>query len=412
MKTIKIFLPIFMLTVFILSGCSPSHDIEKPASDVMLSIANVKPSTVSGAENIQLAFNLELLKSLSKEQNNIFYSSFSVNQALTMAYFGAKGQTQQEIKDTLGYNNLSTEDIAAYQKYLADVYKNPGDTIFYSANSLWIDDEISVKDDYINTMINSFDAEVATIDLQSDKAVDTLNKWIDKKTKSMITKLFEDPLSPMARLILMNAIYFKGQWTTPFNPELTYPVQFNGVNRSKETDMMFSDEDILGYEDDNYKSICLPYGDDERFAFIAVLPQNDILSYIENMTVESLSSILTTFDKKDEARILIPKFEMEEKLSLNDTLKSLGMETAFTDSADFSEITDSQLFISEVLHKAKIKVDEEGTEAAAVTAITFETTAMMPKDQFEFYADRPFIFFIVDTDNNTVLFSGIMFDVE
>jgi len=189
MKTIKIFLPIFMLTVFILSGCSPSHDIEKPASDVMLSIANVKPSTVSGAENIQLAFNLELLKSLSKEQNNIFYSSFSVNQALTMAYFGAKGQTQQEIKDTLGYNNLSTEDIAAYQKYLADVYKNPGDTIFYSANSLWIDDEISVKDDYINTMINSFDAEVATIDLQSDKAVDTLNKWIDKKTKSMITKL-------------------------------------------------------------------------------------------------------------------------------------------------------------------------------------------------------------------------------
>jgi len=210
----------------------------------------------------------------------------------------------------------------------------------------------------------------------------------------------------------MNAIYFKGQWTTPFNPELTYPVQFNGVNRSKETDMMFSDEDILGYEDDNYKSICLPYGDDERFAFIAVLPQNDILSYIENMTVESLSSILTTFDKKDEARILIPKFEMEEKLSLNDTLKSLGMETAFTDSADFSEITDSQLFISEVLHKAKIKVDEEGTEAAAVTAITFETTAMMPMNQFEFYADRPFIFFIVDTDNKTVLFSGIMFDVE
>lgn len=415
MKITKILLSILIAGTLIASGCSAVPETEQPTdiviSDTMLSIKDVMPSNIAESQNIQLQFSLDLLKELSQSKENIFYSSFSINQALTMAYFGADGDTQEEIKNTLGYAGLTIEDIAAYQKYLIETYSDSGDTTFYSANSMWIDDQLTVKDAYIQTMLESFDAEVANIDLQSNQALGVINGWIEKETNGMIDKLFEEPFDEMTALILMNAIYFKGQWTTPFNPELTYENTFNGASSSNQVDFMFSDETVTGYQSDDYKAINLSYGDDERFSFVAVLPEGDINDFINGLDADALNDVLTTFEEKEDPILLLPKFELEEKITLKDTLAALGMETAFTGDANFSEISDTELFISDVLHKARIIVDEEGTEAAAVTGLVMKATSM-PVDQFEFVADREFMFFIMDNEEKTVLFSGVVYDLD
>lgn len=416
MKLTKILLSILIAGTLIASGCAASPEYEdinqtEQLSDTMLSIKDVMPSNIANSQNIQLQFNLDLLKELSQSKENIFYSSFSINQALTMAYFGAAGYTQEEIKQMLGYHGLTIEDIAAYQKYLIDTYADSGDTTFYSANSMWIDDQLIVKDAYIQTMLDNLNSEIANIDLQSSQALSMINGWIERETNGMIDKLFDQEFDAMTALVLLNAIYFKGQWTTPFDPDMTNENTFNGANSKTQVDFMFSDAAVQGYADDTYKAINLPYGEDERFSFVAVLPEGDINDFIEGLDAGSLNDILTTFDEINDPRVLLPKFEMEEKISLNDTLKALGMELAFTGDANFSEISDTPLFISDVLHKAKIIVDEEGTEAAAVTGIIMKATSM-PINQFEFIADKPFMYFIVDSQSNTVLFNGVVYDLD
>ena len=414
MKKIKLFIPILFSAAMLLSACSSSEPITTDEttqpSDAMLSISNAAPKNIENSQNIQLQFNLDLLKQLDKENKNLFFSAFSINQALTMAYFGADGKTQQEMQDTLGYSGLTIEDIAAYQKYLMDVYKDPGDTTFYSANSMWIDNDIAVMQPYIDAMVDNFNADVEDIDLQSDSAPAALNKWIDKKTKGMITELFDQPFDPLARVVLMNAIYFKGQWTTPFDPERTYERDFNGYSETAKVDMMYSGEDVLGYTGDDYISISMPYGDDERFSMVAVLPSGDMSSFIDGLNAEKLNSILTTFSQQHDPQVSFPKFEMEEKVVLNDALQAMGIVEAFSYDADFSQISDLELRIDKVLHKAKIKVDEEGTEAAAVTAVILEAKSI-DMNQFVFRADRPFLFFIVDSENSNVLFTGVVYDL-
>ena len=410
---IKSIISLAATAILVLSGCSAMSDNNQSSepSQAMASISDISAQTLANSQNIQLEFNLDLLKELSKSEDNLFFSSFSVNQALTMALFGSEGETQQEIIDVLGYSGLTVEDIAAYQKYLIEAYEETGDTVFYSANSMWIDDDIVINQNYIDTMVKYFLSDVENLDLQAESAPDTLNKWIDKKTNGMITKLFEEPFDRLARLVLMNAIYFKGDWTTPFDPELTSEAAFNGLNGQTTVDMMYSDMEVLGWQGNDYTAISLPYGEDERFKMVAVLPSGDMNDFISSLSVDELNSILTTFELKEESRILLPKFEMEEKITLSDTLKALGMELTFTPQADFSEISDTALYIDEVLHKAKIKVDEEGTEAAAVTGLIMRATSM-PLDMFEFVADKPFLFFIVDDEDNTVLFTGVVYDFD
>ncbi len=418
-KNIKmIFVAVAVIMIF--SGCaqpavqneelSPENtQTEGPETidEVMLSLADTLPQSPEDASDLQLGFNLDFFKKLSESgDGNLFYSSMSINSALTMAYFGAQGETQKEIADVLGYSDMSVEEVAAYQKYLLESYEDSGDTAFTSANSLWIDDEIVAKQSYIDTMENVFDTLVKNLDLQAASAPSELNAWIDESTNGMIKKLFDESGDSLARasMVLMNAIYFKGEWSVPFDPEKTFDGQFNGANKTSDIKMMMSNETVMGHQGDDYTSVILPYGDDERFAMVAVLP-DDMDSFVDGLTTESLSEILTTFTEKEDPIVRIPVFEMEEKLEMGEVLKAMGIQTAFSDNADFSLMSDTSLAIDEVLHKAKIKVDEEGTEAAAVTAIVMRATSVM-MDRFEFVADRPFIFFIMDTENDLVLFTG------
>lgn len=418
---------IALAAVMLFAGCAQpadQNDAQSPVNtqtegpqtmdEVMLSLADAAPKSHEGISDIQLGFNLNLLKKLSEsEEGNLFYSPMSINAAMTMAYFGAQGETQQEIADGLGYGDagMELEDVAAYQKYLLKSYEDSGDTTFTTANSIWTDDMFSPKQSYMDTMKDVFKTKVTKLDLQAEDAADRLNAWIDESTEGMIKKLFDkkDPLLSIAEMILMNAIYFNGDWTSPFDPEKTFDATFTGQTVASDIKMMSSSKTVMGHEGEDYLSVFLPYGEDERFAMVAVLP-DDMNSFVEGLAGDSLSGILSAFEEKEESLLQLPVFEMEREVKLGDALKALGIKRAFEGGADFSLIAEG-LFIDEVLHKAKIKVDEEGTEAAAVTAVVMSRGAM-PEDRFEFIADKPFLFFIMDTENDLVLFTGKVLDLD
>ena len=418
------FIFIIMAVFLVLSGCQSidtpdktdgaTEEVNLPTeAPAMLSFAEAVPAIPEGASGVQLGFNLALLKKLGElEGGNLFYSPMSINAAMTMAYFGADGDTQQEIADTLGYKDMDITQVAAYQKYLLQSYADSGDTAFTTANSIWLADFFEAKQAYMDTMEDVFETEVTRLDFVADDAIGKLNLWIDKSTNHMIEKLFEEkdnPFDANTAMILMNAIYFNGLWTAPFDPEKTYDTDFNGLSEPSAIRMMSSEETVMGNQGENYISVSLPYGEDERFTMVAVLPE-DVDAFIDGLTEEILDGILNTFYEQHDPVVQLPVFEMEQKVKLNDALYALGIEKAFTPSADFSVITEETIWIDEVLHKARIKVDEEGTEAAAVTSVEM-TLKGMPLDRFEFIADKPFLFFIVDTQNDLVLFTGKVCDL-
>ena len=422
-KTFKI-LAVLVSAAMLFAGCAQpvpekgdneteKHTQTQIKDEAMLSLADAVPERPQSASDIQQGFNVDLLKTLSGMQDgNLFYSSMSINSAMTMAYFGAQGDTQKEIAQALGYGDMSPEEVAGYQKYLLQSYEDTGDTTFTSANSLWVDDEIAAKQSYIDTMRDVFDTMVKNIDLQSPGAADELNSWIDDATNGMIDKLFEqdDASLASAAMVLMNAIYFNGDWTMPFDPERTMDAAFNGSTHQSQVSMMMSNEDVMGHKGDDYTSVFLPYGEDERFAMVALLP-DDMDAFVSSLDAQKLNAVLTTFETQQDPVLSLPVFELEEKIKLKDVLRSLGIQKAFTDGADFSPVSDTPLAIDEVLHKARIKVDEQGTEAAAVTAVIIRATGAM-LDRFEFVADKPFLFFIVDTQNELTLFTGKVMDLD
>ncbi len=378
---------------------------------IMLSLGNAPAIMPQDANELQTAFNLELLKQLGKEDGNVFYSSLSINQAMSMVYFGAQNTTQQEIADVLGYDNMTLEEVASYQKALLESFKDTGDTIFDNANSIWIDDELEVYKNYMDTMNDAFETEAYNVDLQQVGIADIVNGWIDEKTEGMIEKLYESDAEINASvMVLLNAIYFKGSWTEAFKKDYTYQTDFMGQSATSKVDMMLSNESVKGIEGDNYKSVFLPYGDDERYSMVVILPNDDINEFIDNLTDEKLAVILSTYEQKEDAIVEIPKFELEQKTEMKEILSAMGINEVFKESSDLSLISSTPLMIDEVLHKARIVVDEEGTEAAAATGVTMLGSAM-PGEIFEFIANKPFLFFIVDSENDLVLFTGQVNDL-
>ena len=387
----------------------------KPQDEVMLSLADAIPAQQTSADSVQYGFNLALLKKLSEtEDGNLFFSPLSINAALTMAYFGACGETQEQMADVLGYGSAGMADVAGYQKYISALLSDTGDTQFTSANSIWVAEIFEPNPSYMDTMKDVFDTKVSQVDFTKDSAVDELNAWINDSTQGMINQMFDkedEPFDGLTAMVLLNAIYFNGNWTTPFDPDATYDADFHGAAATESVRMMASHEEVKGYQGEDYISVCLPYGADERFAMIAVLP-DDMDAFIAGLDEQSFKDLTKVLLPVENPVINIPVFEMEQKVKLNDVLIALGMDKAFSaGEADFTTMAGADvLWIDEVLHAAKITVDEEGTEAAAATSVGMSLRGM-PMESFEFIADRPFLFFIMDTENDLVLFTGKVMDL-
>ncbi len=363
------------------------------------------------AGNSRFAF--DIFRQLNKEDQdqNIFISPLSISTALAMTYQGAGTTTKEVMAQTLGYAGLNEQILSeGYQNLLCYLQQLDAKIELNVGNSLWIKKGKEINKDFLMLNKDIFDASIATLDFSQDDAVDQINQWISEATKGKITKMIAPPLPADVIMYLINAIYFKGDWSEQFDKRHTYEGQFQAGDGSSNKIMMMSKNGKVEYgQGDSFKVVRLPYGEG-KVAMYCILPQKNIpiSDFIANLDREQWQEIRDSISEKDRVRLSLPRFKLEYGIkNLNDSLVALGMGEAFEDTADFSGIR-KDAYISKVLHKAVIEVNEEGSEAAAATAVEIRETAV-ELEPLIFIADRPFVLLIIDDDTGTILFMGKLY---
>jgi serine protease inhibitor len=379
--------------------------------------AKEKPATPPSKQAVDLAtadntFGLKLFKQLHKDGENTFISPLSISIAMQMARQGAGGDTRTEMDTAMGLGSLDVPK--ANKDLIAELGKRDGVKLSI-ANSLWADpNRVTMNEEYVKEVAENFDSLARTADFSDPKTVDLINEWISGKTNNLITKML-DKIPPEAIAYLINAIYFKGDWTAKFETKNTKDANFHHADGTTETVKMMSRKAEIVYGDDDAAQFAkLPYGEDEQAAMWVVLPK----------TGTSLDKLVTELDAtklkdwrdnayESEGTLKLPRFKLRYKALLNDSLKELGIRKAFA-GADFTRMGDSPLGpieINRVLHEAVVIVNEEGTEAAAATIVEMKAEKAAPQP-FSMICDRPFLFVITDEPTGAILFIGACYDPE
>ena len=402
MKKISIFLVITCI-VIIFFNCQDEFVIPEENTDQPLTISEQK---IASSSEI---FGFKLFKKISpfQKDSNIFISPVSVSMALGMTLNGANGPTYDSIKTLLELNGLSEQEInQSYQSLINRLAALDPKVTFNIANSIWYLNSMNFEQEFINTNKKYFNAEVAGLDFTNPSSVDIINNWVNQNTNGKINKILER-IPRDAVMYLINAIYFKADWKYKFDQSLTIDDSFTSVNGSSFPCKMMVQANKFNYLSDAlFQAVDLPYGD-SLFSMTIILPNpdKDIDEIINQLNHDNWNLWLGNFSVK-EGKIWLPKFEIKYGFKLNDILIALGMGIAFSPGADFTRIySPGGIWISEVKHKTYIKVDEEGTEAAAATSIEFVKGI---NSSFQLKFNRPFIFIIRERNSNTILFIGKM----
>ena len=355
------------------------------------------------------SFAFELFKELNREEGggNIFISPLSVSTALTMTYNGAGGETRNEMKESLGYGDVSDEKTNGSFENLIPYLMQADETVEIDiSNSIWYRAGEPIGTDFLEKSEKVFDAWVEEMDFQKPDSADIINGWIEDATKGKIDKMIDPPIPPDLVMYLINAVYFKGEWTNAFDEERTYETQFYEESGKQKTVEMMSNKTTVDFgETKDFKIARLPYGN-EKLSMYFVLPEGGqtIDELIENLDADCWEKMKESIWETENIILGIPKFKMDYGIKkLNDTLIAMGMEKAFGAGADFSGIRDG-IFISRVLHKAVIEVNEKGSEAAGATVVEMLESA--EAEPAMFIADSPFLFMIVDEVHGDILFMG------
>lgn len=374
--------------------------------------------TIESYESVQ-KFGYDLFAQNMQDKNPVL-SPVSAYLALSMAGCGADGTTKEEFYNVLG------NDMMALSDDMMNTLPAKGDLLNLSiADSAWIDDEFTVDNTWLGTINSLMDAEAFQMNLSTESAMNEINHWIDDKTKGLINKMLEQPLDETARLALINTVYFKGRWVTPFEAGDTHKEDFyldRGKNEAEQVDMMnlyLTDLDYVA--NDFAEGIILPYqkNDDntgENLAFVALKPiGNDEARDVYNKLTSTVMTDILDNKQTTLVNLKLPKFEITFDRKLNESLSNMGLSECFDEAkANFDQMGKTQsgdnLYISLVRQKAKIIVDEEGTEAAAVTEAIMACGAaiMEPQDPKEVYFNEPFVYMIMDMDKELPLFIGIL----
>ncbi len=373
-----------------------------------------KPARELTADEAQLvtagnAFGIELLKKIVAEEGdtNLFISPLSVSMALGMVYNGAAGGTEEAMRDVLEFGDLSNKQINESYRSLIDLLRGLDPTVAFGlANSIWYRLGWSFEEQFIDVSRTYFDAEVTGLDFSSPEAAPTINNWVNQKTEGRIEEIVDSPIDPELIMFLINAIYFKGAWTDPFDPDKTRDDVFTLPDGSKSPCRMMAREDTFRYQaTPQFQAVDLPYGNGD-FRMVILLPDSgaDVDGLVAMLSPEVWDGWIGGFSV---TRIILqmPKFTMEYEKTLNDVLSALGMGVAFSqEEADFSRLYSGpqRAYISKVKHKTFVQVDEEGTEAAAVTSVEIGATSVPPTMR----VDRPFLFAIRESHSGTILFVG------
>ena len=352
-------------------------------------------------------FGLKLFKEIndSEKDENIFISPLSISMALGMTLNGANSTTYDSMKAVLELNGLTQTKInEAYKNLINTLTSIDPKVVFNVANSIWYRNTMQFQQDFIAVNKTYFNAEVSGLNFDDPGSVETINNWVNENTDGKIPEIISSIPDNLV-MCLINAIYFKGDWKYQFNKDYTKDDSFTLSDGSKIICKMMEQGNNYNYlSNDLFQAVELPYGD-SSFSMIIFLPQEDINDLINQFNDENWNSWSNSFSVK-EGEIWLPKFEIKYELTLKKVLTAMGMGIAFSDFADFTGIySKGGISISQVLHKTYVKVDEEGTEAAAVTFVGVGTTSA-GSSKFYMRIDKPFLFVIKDNQTNSLLFMG------
>lgn len=374
----------------------------------------VRPLTVQESAVVESSqdFSLKLFKAISalpsEAESNLFISPFSVSTALSMALNGAAGQTYSEMQTLLELSDLSEDERNSAYKTVHELLSGIDQKVLFEiANSMWYRYGFQILPDFVETNRRYFYAEVASLDFSAPSATDIINNWVNEKTHGKIDKILNE-IPEDAVLYIINAIYFKAMWQYEFDKEYTQEENFYVTPQTPvKTAMMKTTADLKYYEDSTAQVVDLPYGRG-HFSMTVFLPKPAVSldEFIANMDNSRWNRYLNHLEVKN-GTVGFPKLKIEYKLLMNDVLQQLGMSSAFDGGADFSRIRASGgIFISRVIHKTFLQVDEEGTEAAAATVIGFRETSIGPEPDFYMNLNRPFMFVIREKETGAILFMG------
>lgn len=409
----KMFTVLFIAAIMMLSNQS-CDSIDKPQKDDNVRKNIELTETQKGICRTSNEFTFDFMKTLAKMEDknvNMFASPFSLQTALAMTTEGAVGDTKDEMLKALKLSDFSQADIADFYKAIIPALQNVDKkTVMEIANSFWAKESIEIKKDYSAILKSNYYAECEKLDFNGKAAAKAVNAWCSKKTHGMINHVV-DEVSEDQMVALINAIYFNGEWSEPFRERSNYDTEFTNHDGSTKTvTLMRRDDDMDVYLGEEARSLSLPYGN-HAYVMTIILPEKgvDVDDVVAKLDTETWRKY--RYGGRDyEVTLSFPKFETEYTASdlCIKTLKEMGMKKAFTRSADFTGISKTTLFISQVIHKARVKVNEKGTEAAAVSYIGMELTSAIPRQEhIVFKVDRPFIYAISEVSTGTIVFMGV-----
>ena len=395
-----------------LASCNSLLDTDEPNPIVVIC-----PPTNSGVvynSTSEMAFTLfDEVNSIAEPNINFTISPLSLSETLAMLASGAEGETRNELNKFLGFEKMSQDDVnGAFKALNSWLPICDRRTTLNIANSMWFDEGFPVLDSYKKTNSNYFDAETKVVDLQTEKTMNDINSWCSKNTRGCIPKILDEPLDYDCVMALINALYFKGQWAIKFDKSKTSKKTFTSANGAEsQVDMMYMNGKAFLYAAaDNYSMAEFPYGNGE-FCMDVILPDEGVAldDCLKKLTYSEFNKLLTR--RSSEKLVLsMPKMELKYDIELNKVLENSGVKRIFSfNEAELNGISShSDLYVSLVKQFSYIKVDEEGTEAAAVTEAVMKVTSAGPdvNSSIEFNMNKPFAYIIRDTQTGTILFMG------
>jgi serpin B len=404
-------LTVGLIAAVSLSLASCSDESVSPEADAPRQLT-IQEQNLVGAYN---DFGFRLIREIVAQAdsvNNIFTSPLSASMALGMTLNGAASTTEEAMKQTLGFAGMDMTAINESYESLMDLLTGLDPEVrFDIANSIWYRFDRGLEQSFFDVCSTYFDARVTGMDFSDPGAAATINAWVAASTENRIREIVDDPISALTVMFLINAIYFDGTWTASFDPDLTEDGTFTLPDGSAAPCRMMAHTEpgeLSAYsylETDLFQAVDLPYADG-WFSMTVLLPKsefeaNEIIMALDPAIWSGWMAGLET----REGRLELPRFELDYKLKMNDVLSAMGMGIAFGDGADFTRMrTSGGLWINEVRHKTFVKVDEAGTEAAAVTSV--EIWERENPETFEMRVDRPFVMAIREKHSGTVLFIG------
>lgn len=421
----------------LLSGCQPAAEVKAPTQSSSAETPQLDAEIVAAHNRFGYLLFADLVReTMSEEAGNVVVSPLSIALALAMAENGASGETALAIAQAMqrtgaqGSTPASDDTKAPELSNIDDLAERlnqanlalidslmqaqaSGDIRLNVANALWHRLGLTLSPEFGDVVKRYYDAEIAALDFAAGESVDRINAWANEATEGLILKIV-DELSDDLAVLIANAVYFQGNWQTPFDSHLTRPLPFHlPSGESPEVDMMYRSGSIEYFEGD-FQAIRLPYGETGRTAmYIFLPPEDESIEAFAGRFEEVANEAFDNF-RAYEGEVWLPRLDVAYKASLNEPLKRLGMDIAFNPTAaDFSRmIPDARpgdFFIGDVLHQAALKMDETGTEAAAVTSVEIRLTSV-PVWRFSFKADRPFLLAIRDDETGAILFAGGIVD--